>query len=137
MTITNNKEAGVGQSFTRELSSKRTPEALAGKLYVYRDEDGFAASINRWRVGPNGGLSADGLARIAVPGHFNRATQDELQAYALKFAAVDDLYEALSHLADILEHECECPPCVGSDAPAEHWLGTARAALTLASGAPK
>lgn len=40
--------------------------------------------------------------------------------------------EALRELADSLEIDCQCPPCEGSDAPAEHWLGVARRILSQA-----
>lgn len=39
------------------------------------------------------------------------------------------LREALAGLADVVEHDCDCPPCVGSMAPAEHFLGLARQLL--------
>lgn len=48
------------------------------------------------------------------------------------------LVSVLQELADVLEHDCDCPPCVGSMAPAEHALGLARdilAALSHAGGA--
>lgn len=44
--------------------------------------------------------------------------------------------EALEGLADVLEHDCECPPCIGSMAPAEHYLGLARAVLAKVGGQP-
>lgn len=36
----------------------------------------------------------------------------------------------LSDLAEILEHDCGCPPCEGSDAPAEHALGVLQRLLS-------
>lgn len=37
--------------------------------------------------------------------------------------------EALTGLADVMEGDCDVEPCVGSMAPAEHYLGLARTAL--------
>lgn len=37
-----------------------------------------------------------------------------------------ELFTELSALVEILEGDCECPPCEGSDAPAEHHLGRAK-----------
>lgn len=39
------------------------------------------------------------------------------------------LVEAAKGVADILQYECDVPPCVGSMAPAEHALGVCRQAL--------
>lgn len=77
-------------------AASHTSEALAGTLYVYRDEDHSAMGIARWRIGPRGGMTADIIARLANPGKHVR--QKELEAYALKFAAAEDLYEALGGL---------------------------------------
>jgi hypothetical protein len=44
------------------------------------------------------------------------------------------LVEALEGLADVIEHDCDCPPCIGSMAPGEHYLGLARAAIAKATG---
>ncbi len=44
--------------------------------------------------------------------------------------ANSELIELLSGMSDILEHDCDCPPCIGSMAPAEDLLGRARALLT-------
>ena len=47
-------------------------------------------------------------------------------------AAAPDLLAALKHLAEILEVDGGCPPCIGSMAPAEHHLGLAKAAIAKA-----
>ncbi len=45
------------------------------------------------------------------------------------------LIELLSGMSDILEHDCDCPPCIGSMAPAEDLLGRSRALLAKLAGA--
>lgn len=66
---------------------------LDGKLYVYRDEATHAASINRWYVGPNGGLGADTIATMRVSNR--RISVQQMDAYAAKFAASEGLCSAL------------------------------------------
>lgn len=47
-------------------------------------------------------------------------------------AEIAPLVEALEGLADVVELDCEVPPCIGSMAPGEHYLGLARAAIAKA-----
>ena len=60
---------------------------------------------------------------------------EEAKANMRLIAAEPDLYAALVELADILESEegGDVGPCIGSMAPAEHWLGMARAAISKAT----
>ncbi|MBO9624133.1 MAG: hypothetical protein J7500_15605 [Sphingomonas sp.] len=64
------------------------PGHLFGTLYVYRDEDGDAAAVSRWAKGPNGGLSADAIARMHIP--TPRLSRDEINRFARMFAAAPD-----------------------------------------------
>jgi hypothetical protein len=43
---------------------------------------------------------------------------------------VAELRTIISGLADVLEQDCGCPPCEGSMAPGEHYLGMARRVLS-------
>lgn len=45
-------------------------------------------------------------------------------------AQVQAMREALEGLADVVERDCGVSPCAASMAPAEHYLGLARAALS-------
>lgn len=47
---------------------------------------------------------------------------------------IPEMVEALRALAEILEHDCGCPPCEGSMAPAEHHLALAIAILARIDG---
>lgn len=76
-------------------------EHTPGTTYVYRDEDGDAIAVARHRVGPNGGWTADTLARMSVPS--KHVTRDELNAYALTFAAAPELLEALEAFVAYLD----------------------------------
>ncbi len=73
-----------------------------GELYVYRDEDGNAAAINRWAQGPNGGLSADSLARVHLPN--GRVSRSELNQYATLFSAAPELLSALIAAEGLFSH---------------------------------
>lgn len=70
--------------------------SIAGTLYVYVDEDGGAIAVARNAVGPQGGWTADSIARMAMPGE--RLSRAEINDYARKFASAPELYEALSEL---------------------------------------
>ncbi|QCG95025.1 hypothetical protein E6C67_14440 [Azospirillum sp. TSA2s] len=57
-----------------------------------------------------------------------RATTAEA-ALAASLERERGMREALTGLADVMEGDCGVEPCIGSMAPAEHYLGLARAAL--------
>ncbi len=65
-----------------------------------------------------------------------RAAIDDPDGAYMRAMAQNDLREALGNLAAIMEHDCGCPPCEGSDAPAEHWLGVALRLLGPDYGQP-
>ena len=74
-----------------------------GDLYIHRNEDFSPASIARLRPGPNGGLTADTIAKFELSG--KDVSQAELEALALKFAAAPDLHEAVAKQVEWFEKE--------------------------------
>lgn len=112
------------------MNEQETLARLDGTLYVYRDEDRNAVAVNRWRIGPRGGMTADTISQMAVPG--KHVSQDEINEYATKFAAAEDMYEALE--AYLFAEEIDDPAIRQSELAGARQA--AHDALTKARGEP-
>lgn len=97
--------------------------------------DEVSSLIDHNGIGQIADLIRDGeydgheCVQIAARHRLNYVQQNETPV-----ADVTALVDAVKELADILQYECDVPPCVGSMAPAEHALGKARLVLAPFAG---
>jgi len=101
-----------------------TPSGKLGMSNAY--VEAIATAVMRWARPHLKHMVAFSVLCEAIEGAISNAAPSNPPAPSDGLRA---LREALENLAEILEKDCDCPPCEGSDAPAEHWLGVAKRLL--------